>query len=175
MKLGELRRLKWQIAATLSLFVACVPLAGAVILLRDRFERHMFEDHKARYEEFSGELQSLIDAADSETPALDLKTRIAALEPETKELIFQDWMRRREPQRLATPARLVAADPAFFLRRAEKAVVCGNEEQRERALTFLTRSEAPAVSETVARLEAWAKKRRRDDIVEQVERFRTGD
>ena len=175
MKLGELRRLKWQIAATLSLFVACVPLAGAVILLRDRFERHMFEDYKARHEEFSDELQALIDAADSETPARDLKTRIAALELETKERIFQDWMRRREPQRLATPARLVSADADFFLKRAEKAVVCGNEEQRERALTFLIRSEAAGAAEIVDRLATWARKRRRGDIVEQVERFRTGE
>lgn len=175
MKLDELRRLKWQFAVTGALFVACVPLAGVVIVLRDRFERHMFEDHKARYEEFSDELQALIDAADSETPARDLKTRIAALEPATKELIFQDWMWRRESQRLATPARLVAADAEFFLKRAEKAVVCGNEPQRERALTFLARSDARGAAEIVERLAAWAKKRRRNEIVEQVERFRLGN
>lgn len=167
MKLPKIRSLQGQLLATASLFVACLPIAVAVILCREKFEQHMYEKYAANHSQFSADLKLLIEHVETGVTAQERES-LANLALQQKQQIYEDWMQRQEPPRPNTPRTLVAVDPGFYLARAEQTVVCGNSQQRSLALEFLEKSESSLVRPRLDRLIRWAEQRQLPDWPQKI-------
>ncbi len=173
MTLDEIRSLRGQMLATACLFLGCIPLSATVILCRSKLERSMSESYTANYAMFSESQKQLLEQIENSNSQTEdehskVQTAILCLLPEHKELIYQDWTIRRDPARPATPGQLVAADEAFFLRRAAQSVVCGDSQQRARALEFIELCASPRNIDCLQRLADWARHRQLREAYAQI-------
>lgn len=160
MKLDRLRTLEGQLLAISCLFIACIPISAAVILLRPKFEAAMSESYSVASASVREELKELTRAL--EDPASDPKNvcqLVEHLTPQDKEWLYQDWVVHHEPERIITVERLVQADPEYFLHRAEQTVVCGSSDQQKLGLRFLELSEHPSVAGRLKHLLRWTNQR----------------
>ena len=173
MKLPKIRSLQGQLLATASLFVACVPIAVAVILCRGKFEQHIVEKYAANHAQFDGDMKLLIEHAETGVTAQERES-LNNLSLQQKQQVYEDWMQRRDPPRPNTPRTLVAADPDFYLARAEQTVVCGGSEQRSLALEFIERSNSSLARPRLERLIQWAEQRRLPDWPAKIVAVRNG-
>ncbi|MBL8813279.1 MAG: hypothetical protein JNM43_24135 [Planctomycetaceae bacterium] len=170
MKLDSIRSLEGQLLAIACLFVACIPISGAVIFLRPKFERAMSEAYTASSAAAHDELKQL--AAQLEDPAADptqVHDAIVKLAAPEKEWLYQDWVTHPEPERVITVARLIEADPDYFLHRAEQTVVCGSEDQQKLGLRFLALSEHPSVAVRLQHLLRWTRQRHLPDAPDRIQ------
>lgn len=167
MNYSKIRSLQGQLWATASLFVACVPIAIAVILCRGKFEQHMYEKYAANYANFDGGLKELIDHAETGVSPHEREALVNLTLPQ-KQQVYEDWMLRRDPPRPITPRMLVAADPDFYLGRAEQTVVCGDSVQRALALEFIQNSGSSLAWPRLDRLIRWAEQRQLPGLPEKI-------
>lgn len=174
MKLDSIRTLEGQLLAIACLFVACIPISGAVIFLRPKFERAMSEAYTASSTAAQNELRQL--AAQLEDPAADptqVHDAIVKLAAQEKEWLYQDWVTHPKPERVITVARLIEANPEYFLHRAEQTVVCGSAEQQTLGLRFLALSEHPSVVSRLEHLLRWTQQRHIPDAPDRIQRVLT--
>jgi len=161
MNKAELRTLKVQLALVVGMFLVCAAGAGFMATQRAFFEGYMKEE----YAEISADLLPLAEAAAGGRLAPE---DLAEL-PEPKRLALYDhWMRQAEPPK-RTPAALVAAGPALYLARAERTLVCGNAEQRRRALKFLELADSAEAVPILRKARRWAERRKLAKFDEEIE------
>lgn len=170
MKLDRVRTLEGQLLAISCLFLACIPISGAVILLRPKFEAAMSESYSVASASVRDELKELTRAL--EDPASDTKDichSVEHLTPQDKEWLYQDWVVHHEPERVITVERLVQADPEYFLHRAEQTVVCGSSDQQKLGLRFLELSQHPSVAVRLKHLLQWTNQRHLPEAPEYIQ------
>lgn len=170
MKLDRLRTLEGQLLAISCLFIACIPISGAVIFLRPKFEAAMSESYSVVSASVREELKEL--ARGLEDPSSDPKDVCHSVEQLTvqdKEWLYQDWVVHHEPERVITVSRLVQADPEYFLHRAEQTVVCGSADQQTLGLRFLELSEHPSVAARLRHLLNWTQQRHVPEAPEKIQ------
>lgn len=132
-------------------FVVATVLACGLALKRPLFEAWI----KEAYRPLEPELQALVAELSRSEQAV--KT-VAALEPERRDALYDQWMQLTAPPPVA--ARMVRADPDRFLGRAERTLVVGSAEQRDRAISFLVQSESELALLALRRALAWFDRRR---------------
>ncbi|MHC4404288.1 MAG: hypothetical protein ACYTG0_31930 [Planctomycetota bacterium] len=147
----ELRTLRSQLLLVAGLFAGCIVAGVLMATQRGFFEEYLREE----YAPLPAELKDLADAAAS--GEID-EARLQGLSQEQRLALYDDWMIRPNPP-AGTPKTLVAAAGELYLARAERTLVCGNADQRKKALWFLElagSSEAVPVLEKASR---WAERR----------------
>lgn len=171
MKLDKIRTLEGQLLAISCLFVACIPVSAAVIVLRPKFEAAMSESYNVASAVARDNLKELVTQL--EDPAADpseVHDSVVKLSAQEKEWLYQDWVTHHEPERVITVGRLVEADPEYFLHRAEQTVVCGSDEQQKIGLRFLALSEHPSVLPRLQHLLQWTQRRHLPDAPDKIEK-----
>ena len=157
---GEFRTLKAQLLLTAAMLVACVVMAGAAVAERGFFERFLGEKYSPLPKALNGV------AADAAQGRIDPKTW-EGLSAADRLALYDDWMATAEPPQLA-PKALVAADRDLYLERIEQTLICGREEQRQKALDFAVLAGVPDSIPTLERVQRWAKKQRLHDFHEKI-------
>lgn len=148
---AEVRALRTQLLLLVGLFAGCLAAAGVIATQRPWFESFLGE----KYAALPADLQPLADAAAAGAVP---KEAFAQLTPARRLALYDDWLTRADAP-LATPAALLAADPALYLARAERSLVCGRPEQRSRALEFLKAAGAPQALPILRKVQSWARHR----------------
>jgi len=170
MKLDRIRSLEGQLLAITCLFVACIPISGAVIFLRPKFEAAMSESYNAASASVREELKKLtVQLEDPAADANEVHDTLVKLTAPEKEWLYQDWVTHPEPERVITVGRLVEADPEYFLHRAEQTVVCGNADQQKLGLRFLARSEHRTVMSRLHHLLQWTQQRHLPETPDRIQ------
>jgi len=157
----EMKTLRAQSLLMGGLFVGCIGAAVFLATQRGFFEGYLRE----KYSPLPENLRPMADAAAQ--GQLDAEEFEKLTEPERLAL-YDHWMEGSD----APPAFarvLVEAAPALYIARAERTLVCGNADQRDRALVFL---EAAGSDEAAAALEdvsQWARRRKMPELAAQVD------
>src|SRR5687768_6887954 len=159
----EIRTLKGQLLLLAGLFLGSAGLAVALAVSRPLFERHQAETYKPLPAHLAPLAESAAAGGHVDRAAFD------KLPADARLALYDDWMLRPEPPPPATPAALVAADPALYLSRAERTLVAGNDSQRERALKFLELSGSPKAVPVLERAGEWARRRNLPDLAGRIE------
>ena len=90
------------------------------------------------------------------------------LDDDGRRQLYEDWMNRPNDPPVATARALITVDAEFFLRRAQQSVVCGNAEQRARALEFLKIAPSDKSLEAVEKLLHWAQHRNLPELAKSI-------
>lgn len=161
MKNSELRALRMQLVMVGVLLAGALALGATLVGARSWVEPLVCERFRTPYEKFPAALKQLADALANEH--VD-SAALAALSSEEKNLLFEDWIARREPRRPLAPRHLMRADAAFFLQRIERCVVSGNSQQRQCAVEFLVLARDDRSLPIIDALERWASDRRMREL-----------
>ena len=147
----DLRTLRGQVLLMAGLFLACAVAALLIVSQRPRFERAVRE----RYGTLSASLKETADAAAAGKLDQEAFTRLANSE---RLALYDDWMTRADASE-QTPRALVSGDPMLYLSRAEKTLLCGNAEQRAKAVKFLALSGSREALPILTTMQDWARRR----------------
>ena len=166
----ELRTLKWQLLLVGGLFMGCIVLAILMAANRNYLETFIKEKYDTPYAELPSAAREAADQAAGGGIDEDVQ---AKLNRQDLRLVYEDWISRSDPERPRAPAAFVAINPRFFLDAAERTMICGNREQRQRSLEFFRLASAHEAFAREAeprleRLQRWAAKRNWKELAEQI-------
>lgn len=158
----EWRSLRIQVLLMGGLIAGCTVAAIVTATQRGFFEKYLYE----KYAALPASLQPLAEAAAQGT----LKPRqLAELSENERLLLYDHWMAQADLPSAAMPRSLLAADPDLYIARVERTLVCGRQEQRERALEFLERGGRPDSVPMLRRAAAWAGRRNFPDLAARIQ------
>jgi hypothetical protein len=141
-------------------------LAIGIATQRPWFESFVQEKYTAQYDELPALVQETAEAAAAGEVDREKFKRL----PESQRLaLYEDWMIRREPDRPRAAKALADVAPRLYLDRAERTVVCGDDDQRHRAMEFLTLCGRPEAAEKLYKLAAWARRRALSNLGDELE------
>lgn len=147
----ELRTLRSQLLLTVGLFAGCIAAAGVMASQRGFFEKYL----KEKYAPLPADLKDVADAAGA--GEVD-PVRFEQLSDAERLALYDDWM-SRDPPPANTPRALLTAAGELYLARAERTLVCGNDDQRKRALRFLELAGSREAISRLQKLSRWAARR----------------
>ena len=159
----ELRTLRGQLVLLGGLFAVCAATAVAMASQREFFEQFLYE----RYTPVSADVSEASEAA--ATGRLD-RQRFDRLSDAKRLALYEEWISRSEPLPAATPPNLVGLSGMLYIHRAERTIVCGNTEQRGKALKFLELSECPEAIPVLRKAGRWAQRRKMSALAAQIEK-----
>ncbi len=153
----ELRTLRSQLLLTVGLFAGCIAAAAVMASQRGFFEKYL----KEKYAPLPADLKDVADAAAAGEvdPA-----RFEQLSDAQRLALYDDWM-TRDPPPVNTPRALMTAAAELYLARAERTLVCGNHDQRKRALRFLELAGSREATARLQKLSRWAARRSLSELV----------
>jgi hypothetical protein len=160
---GELRQLRVQLAMMGALFAACIVASAAVPAFDSVFQTYLCRE---RYAPTPAELRRFVEAAEKgwlgrdEFEQLGLEGQVA---------IYRDWMARTDTPPRATPGTLMAAAPDVYGKAVERTLICGREDQRERALEFLELAGDVRAIPMLQRVGRWWTQRNLPAIAERIQ------
>ena len=156
----ELKTLRAQSLLMGGLLAGCI---GAAVLLAT--QRGFFEGYlKEKYAPLPEGLRPVADAAAE--GQLDPEEFQRLAEPHRLAL-YDHWMQADDPPPAAARV-LVEAAPALYIARAERTLVCGNQQQRGRALAFLEAAGSDEAIPVLEELSRWAARRKMPELAAQV-------
>jgi hypothetical protein len=139
------------------LFAGCIVAAVVMASQRAFFEQYIAE----QYQPLPAELQPLATAISM--GSLD-QAQLATLSRAQRLALYDAWMSHPEPPPAETPRQLVAIDPALYLARAERSIVTGRLEQKQRAVTFLALTGSPDALPILHQASRWATRRQMPEL-----------
>lgn len=158
---NELRGLRSQIWLMGGLFALSVVTSATVASQRWFFEKHCRE----RYSALPSDLRRL--ATSAAEGALDPNEH-ERLSREDRLALYDDWMAAAEP--LAGMAKaLLAHDPALYIARAERTLVCGRADQRSRAIEFVELGGSAQAVPMLRRARSWWTRRNDPGLAERLD------
>ncbi len=154
--------LKFQLLLVLKLFVACAIGAGYLVYHRNWVEGFMKESYFAPPDS----LQPVIEAIKMRQPIQELYQQV----PETQRSSLYDFWIATEPKLRELPRQLVSIDADRFVRRVERTLVCGSQEQRLKALEFVQLGGDTSAIPILEKAQAWAQRRRLNELANEIEK-----
>ena len=156
----ELKTLRAQSLLMGGLLAGCIAAAILLATQRGFFESYL----KEKYPPLPEGLRPVADAAAK--GRLDPEEFEKLTEPERLTL-YGHWMEGTDTPPAAARV-LVEAAPALYIARAERTLVCGNADQRGRALAFLEAAGSDEAIPVLEELSRWARRRKMPELAAQI-------
>lgn len=157
----DLRTLKGQLLLLGAMLVGSVLLAIVIATQRGFFEKFIEEKYLALPEE----LKPMADAAAQGRIDREAFNKLSQAE---RLILYDDWMARPGEPPGRTPSELVAADAPLYLRRAERTLINGRDDQKMRALKFMELAGAKEALPLLRKARQWSLKRRTHDLTAKI-------
>lgn len=157
----ELRTLKGQLLLLGLMLLGSVLLAVVIATQRGFFEKFIEEKYTALPEE----LKPFADAAAEGKLDREAFNKLSQAE---RLILYDNWMARPFDAPARTPSELVAADPSLYLRRAERTIINGRDDQKLRALKFLDLAGNKEAVPLLHKARQWSIKRRTHDLTAKI-------
>jgi hypothetical protein len=156
-----LHTLRGQILLLTGLCAACIITAVVMASQRAVFEQHIAE----RYQPLPVELQPLAESLargsleQAQFTVLSMAQRLA---------LYHTWMAHIESPPAETPRLLVSIAPELYLARAERSIVTGRMQQKQRAVIFLALTGSPDALPILQKANRWAARRQMPELASHI-------
>lgn len=95
--------------------------------------------------------------------------KIAEISVEDRQSLYEYWMTYPEMMPSAFPKILIEADSKFYFSRVEQTIVCGQHEQKLRALKFLDSAGSKDALPMLEEVQKWAGRRNMPELMKAIE------
>lgn len=149
-RLQQLASIRGQAVMTASMLLISAVAALSILPFRSRFEQWSALGFVSKPQEVVALLDELLKESNSKR----------VLSDQERGVLFEGWLRSDDPRLEIWLPRWVEQAPEPFVQRCERAIVCGNAEQKERGLTLLRSLPTAESSAAYLRLQNWATRRK---------------
>ena len=153
MNAAQLRSLPVQAGLIAGLFIGSLGLGGIIVSQRWRFESFVKESYAAPSKGQSESMRNAINELSLGKVARETWDKVPDVE---RRAVYNALMLREDLGAPKVVAGCLETAAEFFLKCAERTVVCGDAEQRLRGLKFLELSGVDQAGQALDRLAVWA-------------------
>lgn len=158
---AEMRKFQGQLYLIGFLIVITAVVSLLVSWNRKRFEQFVKEKYKTVPASLQNEISRIKNGQ-------TLSGEYEKLPETQRELLYDAWMTQPDISS-ALPSEIMSVDYELFSQRVERTLICGSDEQRERALQFLVSARDGRTIEMLRSVQNWAERRKMSKLVEGVQ------